>query len=885
MNNPQNNPIPTNNIQANQLPSCKVCGSQDETLRLSRFRYVISAVLVTYRRSFAGYWCKRHRNRYWTLATIITALLGWFGFPFGLIYTPINLFHLAKGGDQFPDKNAVLLRLMAEQKLQKGDAEGARRCLEASLQCQDDPQVSDQLRRLYAGSLSYAQSTTPNKFSSVFFPILALTVCAVIFGAAAGLLNYFVSDMVFSLFGDSISFIELIIGWIPTIALGILVIMVLWQLLNWALERMQVTQRLLAGAIAVLTAVLANYSLLTGRAFGLLIDAFRYRLPISDSVQILVILGAVITRGGALVLNDAVSSLGSFWVFYLLIAACLLLFSLLIMVTGAARTAAAYTRLESLKPATTMSGGQISNTGWMNLALMLAGILVVIMAFPQKTTVDYLVSSQHMTAASDYMKANKIPEAERELQTAIHIYPNASDVHLELGWVYLDTNQSTLAIAEFLQSIKLNKNDNSAHNGLGEIYYHQHELDKADQEYQLALRYNPKDDFTYVGEGWVNDEKGNQTEAENDFQTALKLNPQSVDSYVGLGTIYQERGNSSQSIDALKKAIEIDPQSVMANASLGEAYLNTDQIDLASTNLEKALQLDPKNSSIQISVSEAYLSQAEFDKGVAVLESAIKTEPDWSLPHSMLAFFYYELDQSDQVQQEISLAKSAKFMTDSDWAIYGRVEVLLNHFPEAEQIFQQGLQNGVHKSLFNLALADLYSSEGKFDQAFKEIDQAVAAKALPEDVNLSRGEISMDQQDYQKSLDELKQAAQINPQNDRTHSDLGLVYFQLGQNDLALKEAQQSIQFTPYNTGALRDEAFIYRATGLLDKATSSAQELIRLSPKYDLGHFILGMCYLDAGQNDQAKTELQKFMNLYWDRASARDYKTQAEQALKKLG
>ena len=557
MDNPQNNSTSTNAAQSNQLPSCKVCGRQDETLRLSRFPYVISAVVRTYRRGYAGYWCKRHRNRYWTRATIITALLGWLGFPFGLIYTPIVLFGLAKGGDQFPEKNALLLRLLADQKLQKGDAEGARRCLEASLQCQDNQQASDQLRRLYAGSLSYAQTTPLNKLSSVIFPVLVLSACTILSGVIIGLLNYHITEAIFSLFGDFLSYIELVIGLIPTVAIGIMLIMGVWQLMNWAFEHMQITQRPLAVGIATLTALLTNYSFLVGRATGLLLEAIQYHEPISDPYQMLVIGGALITRGGAFIISDAVRLGGTSWLIFLIIIAFLLAYSIIMMATTASQSAAYYDLLERLKPSITVTAGQNNNPAWMALSLVLASIIVVIMAFPQNTTVDYLVASQHTETALGFMKDNKIPEAIQELQTAIQVYPNSIDAHLDLGWLYMHTNQSDLAEAEFNKVIGLTYSNASAHSGLGEVYYVQYDLDKADYEFQQTLKINPNDDFTYAVEGWVDIDKGNQAEAEKNFQKALALNPQSANAYVGMGNIYAQQGNSAQSLILIKKLLKL----------------------------------------------------------------------------------------------------------------------------------------------------------------------------------------------------------------------------------------------------------------------------------------------------------------------------------------
>ena len=59
-------------------------------------------------------------------------------------------------------------------------------------------------------------------------------------------------------------------------------------------------------------------------------------------------------------------------------------------------------------------------------------------------------------------------------------------------------------------------------------------------------------------------------------------------------------------------------------------------------------------------------------------------------------------------------------MTATDWASYGKVEILLNKFTEAEQAYQQGIQTSTNNGQLYLALADLYSYEGNFGQALKK---------------------------------------------------------------------------------------------------------------------------------------------------------------------
>ncbi len=64
------------------------------------YQYVISLIVVTFRRNtplqfIAAGESATAKSMPWTLLTL---LLGWWGFPFGFIYTPMVLFRNLKGG-------------------------------------------------------------------------------------------------------------------------------------------------------------------------------------------------------------------------------------------------------------------------------------------------------------------------------------------------------------------------------------------------------------------------------------------------------------------------------------------------------------------------------------------------------------------------------------------------------------------------------------------------------------------------------------------------------------------------------------------------------------------------------------------------------------------
>ena len=97
---------------------------------------MIGLVVITFRRNYAGLWCRKHANLRLIAASLISACFGWLGIPFGFIYTPPALYNLARGGIHLDEQNSKMLLQVAADKAKHGDQAGWKRCMEESLKFQ-----------------------------------------------------------------------------------------------------------------------------------------------------------------------------------------------------------------------------------------------------------------------------------------------------------------------------------------------------------------------------------------------------------------------------------------------------------------------------------------------------------------------------------------------------------------------------------------------------------------------------------------------------------------------------------------------------------------------------------------------------------------------------
>jgi tetratricopeptide (TPR) repeat protein len=123
------------------------------------------------------------------------------------------------------------------------------------------------------------------------------------------------------------------------------------------------------------------------------------------------------------------------------------------------------------------------------------------------------------------------------------------------------------------------------------------------------------------------------------------------------------------------------------------------------------------------------------------------------------------------------------------------------------------------------------------------------------------------------------------------HANLGVVYYQMGRLSDALSEYDAALAVSPndadvhYNKGA----AYVQQALqvsppdeALLNQGINELQRTLEINPDLPQVHFSLGVVYANQGQNQEAISEFQRFLEL--DDGSDPEATSSAQEYLTKL-
>lgn len=628
-------------------PHCDVCGRQDETLREAFYPYVVSALLVTFRRAFAGRWCRRHRDLRLSLAGLITVTVGWLGFPWGLLQTPLTLIKLARGGARLDDSNVELLSDLAGHKLAEGKPKEAAACLEECLRYGEQPQVLASLRDHYQ-THGVAREAPAATLAGSFLRVMLF---AAILGGAIGLIDY-AFTFGLSTFVSVGSFLIDILSWIPLVTLLYFGGLVLARLVEGGLARSRCSETGLAGALGALSSLLATYGVLQG---GMLGDALHGwisgGLPVSPA-ELLLTAGAVLTSGGALRaatrLSGAILS-DMIFLGLLLVAGA---FYVGLAVSTARGTAGWQQRLAAAREGFVPTGVRAVSTtpGWAAIIGTVVLLALVCFLFPNDQLSTRMQAGTRSSDGLALLEAGDLEGATKSFEEAVRLRPDLPGLHHDLGWCYAYGDDSAAAIAEFEESIRLDPGTVGAYEGLGWVYRRLGEFEKSIASYQAAIQLDPSYAAAYSGLGLAYLDQGNLAAAEGRFQEALDRDPEFVEAHLGVGTVHGSRGDHDLAAEAYRVALRLEPESGDAHIGLGWTEFLQGNLEAACPHFQEAVRLTPAFAEAHLGLGLCHMENDALEEAVAALQMAVEIDPQMALGYNSLGWAYYSLEMLDEAE-------------------------------------------------------------------------------------------------------------------------------------------------------------------------------------------------------------------------------------------
>ena len=524
----------------------------------------------------------------------------------------------------------------------------------------------------------------------------------------------------------------------------------------------------------------------------------------------------------------------------------------------------------------------------------------------------------HLLLGRLYRLNNDLQKAENELKLAIKLDPSSEEAVTTLAMLYTDEGDTAhalkvlsaipdsarsaklyaalgaayeqrkdykSAIDAFRHAIVLDRDNLDAIRGLAENLLNDGQLDASLEQYKVIADSNPEDAQTYVRMAEIYRRQAKYDQALESLKRADTLVPDTMDVPYSMAAVYQAQGRYDDAVkllqDLLRKTEKSETGSSQADRNnraifverLGMVYREQQNYTAAVETFRKLLPLGDENArSGYQEIIDTYREAKQWPQATAVAKEAVQKMPN---DRDLRMVLDAQLADTGEFDKSVADIRSMLKGGPEDREVYLRLGIIFTRakrWDDALQALAKAEQLSTKsddKAYVSFLRGDLYQRQKMFDQAETEFKKVLAVTA-PSDpqsaatlnylgyMNADRG-VKLDE-----SLNFVKQALSLDPNNGAYLDSLGWVYFKLGKYDLAeenLTKAEAHMGTDPTVQEHLGD---LYQKTGRLKLAAAHWDRAVQewnktVAPEQDSEAFAKVQQKLDAAKVKLAKEESGK--------------------------
>jgi len=330
----------------------------------------------------------------------------------------------------------------------------------------------------------------------------------------------------------------------------------------------------------------------------------------------------------------------------------------------------------------------------------------------------------------------------------------------------------------------------------------------------------------------------------------IEANPKDPSLHNRLGLIYAELGELSQAENQFKQAIEIARLGVTESKQAVDANKASGQLTLASEAMLKGSQAELELSTAHSNLARVYEKLGQQSKVVAQLE---QLNQDVRINGSLAQSFGLGAGKAATAKNSV---KSSVEIVDG----MAKAEALMqaHMLPQAMAQWKHvlSLDSTIAEAHEKLGRAAL--STGNIFLAIQELKQAAQLEPHKAAIHSSLGMCYQYRNKNKEAIDEFNKALAIEPKDALTAFNLGNAYAALGQNKDARRVYQQAIQIKPEMAVAHNNLATVLSMDGLYEQAIEQFAYTLTLAPNMASAHYGLGLAQFNTHDYTSAAREFK---------------------------
>jgi len=431
--------------------------------------------------------------------------------------------------------------------------------------------------------------------------------------------------------------------------------------------------------------------------------------------------------------------------------------------------------------------------------------------------------------ASIYAGKNDFKRAAEFYTKALEIDPTLIEARVALPRLYQALGDQAKAEQELIFATEADSENENLLHIRGNEYAGTRDFDKFERLYLKLLKKKPDSLMAkkrlaefYILKGDL--EKG--WAYTNEIQKARRGDPDATYFY---GRLHLAQKEWARAAEVFLYATRQAPRFAFAHYFLGLARLGNNDIALAQTAFAKALELNPLWVEPRAALARIYLASGNYDRAWKESDQILQVQPR---NFDILTLAGTAQLKKGQGALALDLFRRAKEINPADASLHidmGAAYIVQKKYPQALTESEEALKLAPDRIDALAQIAQVLSLQGNQKGAFDRVEQQLAKTRNKAEVYQLLGQLSVDQRDYEKAIDYLKKAVNLNP-------DLVSAYFAIASTYVAQKK---------------------------FDQAIDQYQKLIPKDPTSIQLHMTLGLLYDDKHQPDKANEHYRKVLDI----------------------
>lgn len=500
-----------------------------------------------------------------------------------------------------------------------------------------------------------------------------------------------------------------------------------------------------------------------------------------------------------------------------------------------------------------------------HLRLLVCVSLLMLPACGKRQEAAENAPSASLAAAQKLYDAGQYQSARSEIETAIKADPRSSDAHILAGQISEKLGDLQTALTEYVSADAMAQRTETARLAAAAVLIRARAYNLAEVWIARALAERPSDKAMKSYRALLNERLGNSRNARADAEAILAENKGDVVANAVLAEEALHRKDPANSLIRIEAGLATDPSNKALLQLKADALLQQGSSDQAIEIYRTLVAVDPAAPDYRATLAELLATKVGVEQGEQVLRRGIEEASGNTEMHMQLVAFLGRHQGKkaviDQLHAEIAAAPDS---TVYDVAL-ADVYASDGAFETGSKVLNDAIartRSASARSAAQLALARLLIAHSDTEPARAIVEAILKLKPADDEAIAVNGQLMLADRKPAAAIQEFLSIAGRQPSNPRAFALLADAYLQNDQPKEAISALKRVLSLTPSDLGTVRRMVEIQTRFGNLQDANRTMDEFLQRNADLIDGQEMriqLALQRKDWGTADAALTDLQK--------------------------